>query len=140
MGRVLVVHAVEGRVVESTSVEGSLYDVLAGVVRDAVGEWDPRRSDFLVMRDRYEFDAGDLRVEGDVEGVERRGGRVLVTVFLVSYDNDPVEGESGRIVDYRDRRLYLVAPDLGDDFRALVEVEAAGLTSPREPPKGLRHS
>ncbi|GAB6148828.1 hypothetical protein JCM10135_13700 [Stetteria hydrogenophila] len=142
-GGVVVVHAVEGGIVESVVEDRGLYDAVREYARLAMEKWDVRRSDFLVLRDRRRLspDEVDVRSVAGMEGVEvGRDGYVYVTVFLVSYDNSFIEGEGGRVEDYVDRAVYIIAPNVGEDFRDFLEVEAAEITAPRSPPKGVREA
>jgi hypothetical protein len=143
MGKVVVIHSVEGRIVESTVEERGLYEAVRDYAKRAMEAWDSRRSDFLVMRDRRRLspDEVDLHKVASMEGVEVGGdGYVYMTIFLISYDNSFVEGEGGRVEDYIDRRVYLIAPHVSDELRAFLEAEAAEMTAPRSPPKGLREA
>ncbi len=143
MGKVVVIHSVEGRIVESTVEDRGLFEAVRDYARRAMEAWDARRSDFLVMRDRRRLspEEVDTRMIAGLDGVEvGSDGFVYMTVFLISYDNSFVEGEGGRVEDYIDRGIYLIAPFINDELKAFLETEAAEMTAPRSPPKGLRET
>ena len=140
--KIAVIWAEDGRVVESFVFEGSLEDVVKDVAKQALEEWDPGRSDFIVVRDVQELTLSGEADEETLRELEERGLakredgqlRVLLQYYTISFDTELVDEE-----DYVDRKIYLVAPLVVPELREELEAHAASLTAERgEGPPGVR--
>ena len=138
--RVAVIRSEMGRVVESMVLEGSVYDVVKDITRHVMDEWDPGRSDFLVMRDNRkvtilgepdEAALRELEAEGRVERLPN-AVEVYLPIFVISFDNEFLDEE-----DYVDNKVYVIAPLVADGLREEMEVYAAELTVRKERPEGI---
>ncbi len=140
--KVLVIRAEEGRVTESEVVEGELEEVVKETVRKALEEWDPSRSDFIVLREVREVTLG-LPIPGHLVdalrpfGLTRKGpneASFYLPVYTISFDNRLVSEEEG---SYEERKIYLIVPYIDDDLRAEFEAQAADIVTPKKPPEGI---
>ena len=141
--KVIVVRSERGRIVESMVMEASIYDVVKDITRHVMDEWDPSKSDFLVMRDNRKVTIigepdpeflKELEAEGRVER-SSNGIEVQVPIFIISFDNEFLDDE-----DYVDNKVYVIAPLVVDSLREEIEVYAADLTVRREKPEGITES
>jgi len=140
--KVLVIRAEEGKVTESSVVEGELEAVVKEVARKALEEWDPRVSDFIVIKEVREVTLG-LPIPGKLVdilrpfGLRRKGSKEAafdLVVYTISFDNRLVSEEEG---SYIENKIYLIAPYINDDLRAELEAQAAGIVSPKQAPEGI---
>lgn len=140
--KVLVVRAEEGRVAESEVVEGELEDVVKKVASKALEEWDPRVSDFIVIKEVREVTLS-LPVPGHLVdmlkpfGLRRKGSDEAafdLVVYTISFDNRLVSEEEG---SYIEKKIYLVTPYIDDDLRAELEAQAAEIVTVKKPPEGI---
>ena len=137
--KVLVVRAERGRVVESSIVEGELDKIVKDVAREVLEEWDPRVSEFVVLKDVEEATI-KLPIPGDVVdvlrpfGLRRRGDEAVVDLpyYTISFDNRKVND------DYVEYKVVVVAPYINDDFKAWIETLAAEIVSEKKPPEGIK--
>lgn len=137
--KVLVVRAERGKVVESTVVEGSLEDVAKDVAKEALVEWDPRVSEFVVLRDVEEVTIklpipGELVDELRKYGLRKKGeseAAIDLPYYTISFDNRRV-GD-----DYIEYKVYVIAPYINDDFKAWIEVLATSIVSEKQAPEGI---
>lgn len=141
-GKVLVIRAEEGKVVESEVVEGDLTRVVKDVAARALEEWDPATSDFIVLRE-VRVVTLNLPIPGDLVdklrmfGLRKSGPNTAefdITVYTISFDNILVSEEEG---GYLERKIYLVVPYVDDNLRAEFEAMAADIVTPKEPPEGI---
>jgi glucose/mannose-6-phosphate isomerase len=100
--KVLVVRAEKGKVIMSEVIEGELYDVIKKYVSIASSEWDPRVSDFVVVREDLNVD-----VEGSLEEE--------ILEYLRSYGS--LEEGEGVMLEAH----YTLRNTLVDDARGLVD-------------------
>lgn len=135
--KVAVVRAEHGRVEESLVFDARLEETVKDIARQAMDEWDPRRSDFIIIKDNLEVTVTgtmleDVAQELEAEGRLARGDsqvKALIPVYYISFDTEMVDEDN-----YVDRKVYIIAPLLYDSFKDELEAHAAQLTSP--PPKG----
>ena len=135
----IVVEAVRGRIVQSRIVKGELAEIVREGAREALEKWDPQRADFVAVRDDREWElAGDenedLLALLEESGVisEENGRRVArVPYYLISYDNESFGEEY-----YEEKGLYVVTLYLGDEYKTMVEEDAADLTTSRKREEG----
>jgi len=139
--KVLVVRAEIGKVVMSEVVEGELYDVIKKYVSIASLEWDPRVSDFVVIREDLNVDVEGSLEEVVLEYLRSHGSleegegvlKVKIPVYTISFDNRFV-GEDL----YIENKVYIIAPYVNEDLRVLFETEAASITVQEATPEGVR--
>lgn len=124
---VLVIRAELGRVVLSQRLDEDLYETVRRYVAMVINEWDPARSDLLVMRDVVEMKAegSEPRGASHVEVVASQDGSVLrFPVYLISFDSE----EKSEDV-YEERKIYLIAPYVNEEIKEMLESYAEELTS-----------
>lgn len=125
--RTLIIRAELGKVVSSSIVDEDLYAVVKKHVMKASEEWDPARSDLLVMKDLVEIELNGVELPEGVQAevVRTESGRALrLLVYLISFDN---EAKSDEV--FEERKVYLIAPYAGEDIREMLESYAEDLTS-----------
>ncbi|MEM0341014.1 MAG: DUF2286 domain-containing protein [Acidilobaceae archaeon] len=140
MTKVLVVRAEYGEIKESRLVDGNFIDVIKNVVRKAVEEWDPTKSDFIVLRDervleiKTSIDPSVLETLKEMNAVSESEDRVLVRlpVVTVSFENKMVSEEK-----YEEYKVYIVTLCIDEELKTSIEAEAAEITSPSEEPGGI---
>ncbi|HIQ02830.1 MAG TPA: DUF2286 domain-containing protein [Desulfurococcales archaeon] len=120
---VLIIHAEEGKVKESKIVKGEINSILKEIVKKTTELWDPDKSDFVVIRDKYEV---SLKLPLTREQYEKYSKYNLrrtsdgyavfdIPVYVVSYDNE-WQGD-----DYYDRRIYLISLYINEDVKRDLE-------------------
>ena len=120
---ILVVRAEDGRVVESEVVEGELASVVKSIAEKVLKVWDPERSDYVIIRDKYEV---SIKLPLSKEQFERfskfdirrtpDGYAVFdIPVYVISYENE-WQGD-----DYVDRKVYVVSLYVDDEVRKDIE-------------------
>lgn len=128
---VLIIRAEEGKVKESKIVKGEINSILKEIVRKTTELWDPDKSDFVVIRDKYEV---SLKLPLTREQYEKYSKYNLrrtsdgyavfdIPVYVVSYDNE-WQGD-----DYYDRRIYLISLYINEDVRRDLESWAIDSTT-----------
>ncbi|MEB3806124.1 MAG: DUF2286 domain-containing protein [Desulfurococcales archaeon] len=137
----IVIRAEYGKVVESSVVEGDLYKVAKEEARQALEEWQPETSDFVIARDFREVEI-KLPINPDLYDrlrdmgvpLSRSGGKAYATIpiVLISFDSEMISEE-----EYQEKKIYIIAPYIDEGFKLELEKEAATLTSPREAPEGI---
>ena len=117
--KILVIRAEEGKVVEDNVIEGDMAETVRQVASRALREWEPRDSDFVIVREKYRVTV-DLPLSSEdydrysKYGLRRTSGgqaEFEIPVYLVSFANE-WSGE-----DYRDRKIYVVAVYIDDKLR-----------------------
>jgi hypothetical protein len=155
--KVLVVRSEEGKIVEKNILEGELADIAKTYAEKAFKEWDPARSDFTVLKSKYErriqlpidpdlLDAIEaLNLEKRIEPNELV---VEIPLITISFDNEWI-GEN-----YHEKKMYIIVPYLDAGFEeeilryaidatreaknlAALEGETGGLTLSEEELKRL---
>lgn len=140
MVKVLIVRAEMGRVTESRVVEGDLGSIVKSYAQQAILEWDPGVSDFVVIREDVGFDLeglvddDTLRALEELGFLERSGGslRVRLPVYTISFDNRAL-GED----QFIENKVYMITLYVNDDVRAFFEAEAASITTQEAKPGGV---
>ena len=125
-----------GKIVESKVVEGDPRETLKDLTLKALREWDPLKSDFVVMRHVRrigveELDSDSQKYSGDLVRVE--GDEIVFPVYMISFDNETIDDE-----DFVDYKIYLVSPYISETLRTLLEVEAAEATAVKRKPEGIK--
>lgn len=140
--KIAVIRAEEGKVVESFVFDGVLEEVVKDIAKQALEEWDPARSDFIVVRDVQELTLSGEADEETLRELEERGAakredgqlRVLLQYYTISFDTELVDDEN-----YVDRKIYLIAPLVVPELQDELEAHAASLTAGGgEAPPGVR--
>ena len=140
--KVLVVRAEKGKVIMSEVIEGELYDVIKKYVSIASSEWDPRVSDFVVVREDLNVDVEGSLEEEILEYLRSYGSleegegvlKVRVPVYTISFDNRFM-GEDL----YIENKVYIIAPYVNEDLRVLFETEATSITVQEVAPEGIKY-
>ena len=142
--KIAVVRAESGKVVESYIFEGELEEIVKDIARQAMDEWDPRSSDFIVTKDTYQLTISGRPDEEMLDELEEKGlvardqsgVKVITTIYYISFDTELGEDEN-----YIDKKMYIIAPLISVEFKDELEFEAASLPSYRGgefKPRGLR--
>ncbi len=131
--RVLIVRAEYGEVKESRVVDGDILQVVRSIAREALEEWDPASSDYVIVKDRYEV---SIKLPLTKEQFERyskyglrRGQGVAsfdIPVYMVSFSNE-WRGDS-----YRDKKVYLITIYVDEEVESEVKEFAAETTREAE--------
>jgi len=132
--RIIILHSEDGDLTQVDEVKGNVYDVVKKVVAKALEKWEPRFSDFVVVKDEYEV---SLKLPLTPEqykkyykyGLQKTsdGHAVFkIPVFMVSYENQWMGG------DYKDRRVYVVTIYVDEDVMREVKEWAAQATSEQQ--------
>ena len=138
--KVLSVRAERGKVVESVVIDGDLAEVVKQRAQQALSEWDPRTSDFIVLKDYRELEL-PLPISPDLVDLLREVGELSRTkdkaiarfpVYTISFENTMV-GED-KYIEYK---IYLIAPYINEDVKTELEAEAQDITTEKEPPAGI---
>ncbi len=130
----LIVEANRGKIVQSRIVEGEFQDIVKETVKEAVEKWNPLDSDFVAVRDDREWtlrgDEPDELLkeleESGVLNVEDNKVVARVPYYLISYEN-----RSKGMEYYEELGVYVVTAYIDEEYRLLVEEDAADLTSGR---------
>jgi len=128
---VLIIRAEEGKVRESRVVKGEITTILKEIVKKTAELWDPDRSDFVVIKDKYEV---SLKLPLSREEYERYSRFNLrrtsdgyaifdIPVYVVSFDNE-WQGD-----DYYDKKIYLISLYVNEDVRRDLESWAIDSTT-----------
>jgi len=129
----IVIRAEEGRVEESLVFDARLEETVKDIAKHAMEEWDPSRSDFIVVKDNLEVTvtgelveevAAELEEQGRIVRSES-GVKALIPVYYISFDTEMVDDDN-----YIDRKIYLIAPLVYSGLKDELEAHAAQLTSP----------
>lgn len=137
--KTLIVRAESGRVVESSVVEEPLEEAAKRVAREALEEWNPATSEFVVLRDVEEVTIklpipGDLYDELRKYGLRKKGeseAAIDLPYYTISFDNQRI-GD-----DYIENKVYVIAPYINEDFKTWVEVLASSIVGEKEAPEGI---
>ncbi|HIP65970.1 MAG TPA: DUF2286 domain-containing protein [Pyrodictium sp.] len=136
MPKIVVVKSVEGKIEDSRIVEGRLPDVVKEIARKTLEEWDPEKSDFTIIKARYELryklpispDLYDIIDELNLEKF-REGNNliVVVPVYTISFDNEWLEDK------YHDKAVYVVTYYIDEEEKKQIEEYAVETTkAPKE--------
>ena len=136
MPKIVVVKSVEGKIEDSRIVEGELTNIVKEIARKTLEEWDPERSDFTIIKARYELcyklpispDLYDIIDELNLEKF-REGNNliVVVPVYTISFNNEWLEDK------YHDKAIYVVTYYIDEKEKKRIEEYAAETTkAPKE--------
>ncbi|MCE4616650.1 MAG: DUF2286 domain-containing protein [Aeropyrum sp.] len=135
--KVAVIRAEEGRIEESLVFEARLEETVKDIARHAMEEWNPAKSDFIVIKDNLEVTIAGEPVEEVITQLEEQGRivrsesgiKALIPIYYISFDTEMVDEDN-----YADKKIYLIAPLVYEGLKEELESHAAQLTSP--PSKG----
>jgi hypothetical protein len=137
--KVVYIRAENGRVVETNVVEDEIENVVKGAAKEALEEWDPKVSEFVVLKDEEEVTI-KLPIPEDLANELKRFGFkkknkeeaiIRYPYYTISFDNRKVNE------DYVEYKIILIAPYINDDFTAWLETLAAEIVSEKEVPEGI---
>jgi Uncharacterized protein conserved in archaea len=139
--KVLVIRAERGKVVRDEVVEGELKDVVKGKALEALNEWSPETSDFIVLKDERELELPlPLKPElvdalRSIGSLSRTKDKAIVRfpIYTISFENKMVSED--KYVEYK---VYLLAPYINEDLKTELEAEAQDITTEKEAPEGIR--
>lgn len=132
--KILIIRAEDGRVVKTLIEEGVLEEVVKKYASQALSEWEPIYSDFIVLKDKYEVRL-KLPIKPEQYEIIARfrpertpdGYAVFnIPIYTISFDNF-WDNET-----YKDRKMYLIAPYVDEAIKAELEAAAADSTNIRK--------
>jgi hypothetical protein len=138
--KVLTIRAERGKIIKSEVVDGDLKDLVKRKAQEAMNEWDPETSDFIVLKDNRELEL-PLPLKPELVDLFRSIGNISRTkdkaigsfpVYTISFENRML-GED-KYVEYK---IYLLAPYINDDVKTELEAEAQDITTEKEGPEGI---
>jgi len=133
--KVVVIRSEEGKITNRQEIEGDIAIVVRNVAEQAFKEWDPSRSDFTVLRTKYDLEYS-IPIDPDLlDAIEELGLEkemqppnkliVKLPMITISFDNEWV-GES-----YHEKKMYVIVPKLDDN--AIKQVEEYAIEATKEP-------
>ncbi len=138
--KVLVIRAERGKVVKDEVVEGDLKELVKRKATEALGEWDPENSDFIVLKDEREVEL-PLPLKPELVDLFRSIGSLSRTkdkavarfpIYTISFENHMVSED--KYVEYK---IYMLAPYIDEDIKTELEAEAQDITTEKETPGGI---
>ncbi len=129
--KILVIRAEDGKVVKTVVETGTIEDVVKKYAMNAMREWEPIYSDFIVLRDKYEVRLKLPLKPGQYELIAKYrperspdGYAVFnIPIYTISFDNFWDQGT------YKDRKMYLIAPYIDESVKEELEQAAADSTN-----------
>jgi hypothetical protein len=124
MQKTLAVRSEMGKISSREIINGSLKEVLRKKAIEVLEEWEENSSDFIILRDTYEVRKKiPFKSDEEYEALRsyisgREGSEVVlkVPVFIISFQNEWREN------DFVDKKIYLIAPYLGEEeSKELIE-------------------
>jgi|BEDMetMinimDraft_2_1075160.scaffolds.fasta_scaffold00148_6 Uncharacterized protein conserved in archaea, COG5399 len=122
--KTLAVRSEMGKISSREIINGSLKEVLRKKAIEVLEEWEENSSDFIILRDTYEVRKKiPFKSDEEYEALRsyisgREGSEVVlkVPVFIISFQNEWREN------DFVDKKIYLIAPYLGEEeSKELIE-------------------
>jgi hypothetical protein len=128
--KVLVLRSEEGNVTKKDIIEGELNKVLRSVASNALNEWNETSSDFTIMKDMYEvkiplplkpqtYEA----IKNYLKSRSKSEAIAEIPIYIISFENKWIES------DYRDLKVYIVAPYVDDNIEKEIIDYAKQVTS-----------
>ncbi|MGC9072237.1 MAG: DUF2286 domain-containing protein [Acidilobus sp.] len=139
--KVLSIRAERGKVVKDEVVDGDLKDLVKKKALEALNEWDPETSDFIVLKDEREMELS-LPLKPELVDLFRTIGSLSRTkdkaiarfpIYTISFENRMISED--KYVEYK---IYLIAPYIDDDVKTELDAEAQDITTEKETPEGIR--
>jgi len=137
--KTIYIRAEKGKVVETTMFEDRPENVVKEAAREALEEWDPSLSEFVVLKDEERVTL-ELPLPKELEEiikdfvVEKKNEKEIVIrypYYTISFDNRKINE------DYIEYKIIIIGPYINDDFTAWLETLAADIVSEHNPPKGI---
>ena len=121
--KILIVHANEGKLLESKIIEGNLEDIVKEFAKKVLEKWDPLTSDFVIVRDKYEASVKLPLTKEQYKILSRfnlrRTGEGMasfdIPIYVISYENVWL-GD-----DYLDKKIYLISVYVNEEIRKELE-------------------
>ncbi|MFP3144599.1 MAG: DUF2286 domain-containing protein [Caldisphaera sp.] len=138
--KVIIIRSEMGKIVSSELVEGELDQIIKKKSEDAMKEWNPEISDFIVLRDVRELEL-QLPLNPELVDILRNVGTLSRTsekaiarfpIYTISFENMMI-GED----NYVEHKIYLISPYINDDIKTELEKEAVEITSEKTSPEGI---
>ncbi len=133
--KIIVIRSEEGKITSKEELDKDMASVVKEVAERAFQEWDPSRSDFTVLRTKYDLeysipidpDLLDVIEELGLEKEMQPPNKLIVKLPMVtiSFDNEWI-GES-----YYEKKMYIIAPRLDDN--AVKQIEEYAIEATKEP-------
>jgi hypothetical protein len=139
--KVLTIRAERGKIIKSEVVDGDLKDLVKRKAQEAMNEWNPETSDFIVLKDNRELEL-PLPLKPELVDLFRSIGNISRTkdkaigsfpVYTISFENRMLSED--KYVEYK---IYLLAPYINDDVKTELEAEAQDITTEKEGPEGIK--
>ncbi len=139
--KVLTIRAERGRVVQDEVVDMDLRELVKRKAAEALSEWDPETSDFIVLKDEREVEL-PLPLKPELVDLFRSIGSLSRTkdkaigrfpIYTISFENRMISED--KYVEYK---IYMLAPYIDDDIKAELEAEAQDITTEKEAPGGIK--
>ncbi len=137
--KVVYIRVEKGKVIETSILDGDLKDIAKKIAREALEEWNPSISEFIVLRDEEEI-TFKLPISDKLMNIlrelpfERKNDKEIVLkypYYTISFDNRKIDD------DYIEYKVILIGPYIDDDFTTWLETLAANITSEKSPPEGI---
>ncbi|AFZ70860.1 hypothetical protein Calag_1138 [Caldisphaera lagunensis DSM 15908] len=138
--KIIVIRSEVGKIISSELMEGELDQIVKKKSEDAMKEWNPETSDFIVLRDIRELEL-PLPLDPELVDILRNVGTLSRTsekaiaripVYTISFENMMI-GED----NYVEHKIYLISPYINDDIKTELEKEAVEITTEKAAPEGI---
>ncbi|MDM7275214.1 MAG: DUF2286 domain-containing protein [Thermoprotei archaeon] len=128
MPKILVIRAERGKIVESKIVEGELRETVRKITSKALEEWDPEKSDFIVIKEKRKIETTqpvEMETLKTLENLEIGETHIQLPIYMISFDNTMIEEDN-----YVENKIYLITLYANEEIKDLLEIEAAEITTP----------
>lgn len=138
--KVIIIRSEMGKIISSEVTEGELDQIVKRKSEDAMKEWNPEISDFIVLRDVRELDL-PLPLNPELVDILRNVGTLSRTsekaivrfpIYTISFENMMI-GED----NYVEHKIYLISPYINEDVKTELEKEAVEITTEKLAPEGI---
>ncbi|MGC9133833.1 MAG: DUF2286 domain-containing protein [Caldisphaera sp.] len=138
--KVIIIRSEMGKIISSELVEGELDQIIKKKSEDAMKEWNPEISDFIVLRDVRELEL-PLPLNPELVDILRNVGTLSRTsekaiarfpIYTISFENMMI-GED----NYVEHKIYLISPYINEDIKTELEKEAVEITTEKVSPEGI---
>ena len=136
--KVIIIRSEMGKIISSELVEGELDQIIKKKSEDAMKEWNPEISDFIVLRDVRELEL-PLPLNPELVDILRNVGTLSRTsekaiarfpIYTISFENMMI-GED----NYVEHKIYLISPYINEDIKTELEKEAVEITTEKVSPE-----
>ncbi|MDP8003355.1 MAG: DUF2286 domain-containing protein [Caldisphaera sp.] len=138
--KVLIIRAEKGSIISSEIKDGEIAKIVKNKSEDAMKEWNPELSDFIVLKDEREVDF-PLPLKPELVDIMRNIGSLSRTsdkaiarfpIYTISFENMMISEDN-----YVEHKIYLIAPYINDDIKIELEKEATEITTEKTGPEGI---